>query len=175
MGRFLGRCGAGQSSPQSPGCPHPCPRLTDGTGCCRGTPPPHRPVSVGSPAPGGWLAELRSCGSAGQGGGGAGQVAGVGGLGEGGAECRAQYAGCACALHTSGALGSQWHPLALCNAQVARPYPAARLGRCTHFSMASMVFSSFSPDPVGQPRWVAGAWPPSSRPPPRLITPVCPG
>lgn len=53
---------------------------------------------------------------------GQGQVAGVGGLGEGGA----QYAGCACALRSSGALGSQRHPLALCNAQVARPYPAAR-------------------------------------------------
>lgn len=49
-------------------------------------------------------------------------------------------------------IGSEWHPLVSCSVQLAQPYPAAGPGRCTHFSMASMVFSSRSPDPV----W--GSW-----------------
>ena len=44
--------------------------------------------------------------------------------------------------------GSGWHPLASCLTQLAQPYPAAWPGRWTHFSMASMVFSRRSPDPV---------------------------
>lgn len=43
-------------------------------------------------------------------------------------------------------LGSAWHPWL--HAAHGWQDLAARLGRRTHFSMASMVFSSLSPDPV---------------------------
>lgn len=166
----------GQDPPQSPGCPHPYSRLTGATGSRRGTPPLHHPASAGSPAPGGRLAEPWSYGSKDQWGVGhrdgpdrrlVGQFRGAW------VEFKVECTGCA--LHTSGRLlsprlGSKWHPLASCSTRPARPYPATGPGGCTHFSMASMVFSSLSPDPV----WGTRVGPSFSLPH-CLITPVSPG
>lgn len=52
-------------------------------------------------------------------------------------------------------------PLSIMPHTVGTTLPGAWPGRWTHFSMASIVFSRRSPDPVGQLAWDPGARPPS--------------